>query len=163
MPATWWTGSANSQRSPGSQPRRVTLADDSGLEVDALNGAPGIYSARYSGEGDDRKNNEKLLEMLKDIPKAKRGARFVCALVLCEPEAAGGRHWILRESCEGRIACRPSGNQGFGYDPIFFYPRLGKTFGEIDRDTKATVSHRGKALAKLVALLSSLMAVDAKA
>ena len=131
----------------------LTLADDSGLEVNALNGAPGIYSARYSGEGNDRKNNEKLLEMLRDVPEEKRGARFVCALVLCEPEATGGRQWIVRESCEGRIACSPRGNQGFGYDPIFFYPPLDKTFGEIDHDTKATVSHRGKALAKLVARL----------
>ncbi len=141
----------------------LTLADDSGLEVDALNGAPGVYSARYADEkSDDRRNNEKLLQALKDIPREKRGARFVCVLALCEPEAFGGRHWILRASCEGRIACRPKGNEGFGYDPIFFYPQLGKTFGEIDREVKATVSHRGKALQKLVALLPSVLETKAK-
>lgn len=136
----------------------LTLADDSGLEVDALNGAPGIYSARYSGEeSDDQRNNEKLLQMLKDVPKEKRSARFVCVLALCEPEALGGRHWIVSDFCEGRIACRAKGDQGFGYDPIFFYPQFSKTFGEIDRETKATVSHRGKALKKLSAMLPALI------
>ena len=132
----------------------LTLADDSGLEVDALNGAPGIYSARYCGEeGDDRKNNEKLLRELKDVPEEKRNARFVCALALCAPKSRGIKEWTVRKSCEGRIAFDLKGENGFGYDPVFFYPPFGKTFGEIDRDTKATVSHRGKALEKLVKAL----------
>jgi len=136
----------------------VTLADDSGLEVDALDGAPGIYSARYAGEeGDDRKNNEKLLAAMKEVPEDKRGARFVCALALCAPDANGQQEWVFRASCEGRIAFALKGQNGFGYDPLFFYPPFGKTFGEIDRETKATVSHRGKALRKLAQTLPSLV------
>jgi XTP/dITP diphosphohydrolase len=132
----------------------LTLADDSGLEVDALNGAPGIYSARYCGEeGNDERNNEKLLEELKRVAEEKRTARFVCVLALCAPKSHGAKEWTVRESCEGRVAFSPMGQNGFGYDPIFFYPQLGKTFGEIDRETKATVSHRGKALRKLAQIL----------
>jgi len=142
---------------------RLTLADDSGLEVDALNGAPGIYSARYGGEaGDDDKNNERLLRELQGIAEAKRGARFVCALALCAPESRGMKEWTVRESCEGRIAFELRGQNGFGYDPLFFYPPFGKTFGEIDRETKATVSHRGKALKKLAEMLPSLVDLAAK-
>jgi XTP/dITP diphosphohydrolase len=141
----------------------LTLADDSGLEVDALNGAPGIYSARYCGEeGNDEKNNEKLIRELQGIPDQKRTARFVCALALCAPNSCGGKEWLIRESCEGRIAFASKGEQGFGYDPIFFFPPFGKTFGEIDRKTKATVSHRGKALKKLAKVLASLVDLDAK-
>ena len=141
----------------------LTLADDSGLEVDALHGAPGIYSARYSGEeGNDDKNNEKLLNELRDIPEPKRTARFVCALALCAPDAPNGQEWLIRKSCEGRIALARKGEHGFGYDPIFFFPPFGKTFGEIDRETKATVSHRGKALKKLAEVLLSLVDLTAK-
>ena len=131
-----------------------TLADDSGLEVDALNGAPGIYSARYSGEeGNDDKNNQKLLDRLKHVPEEKRSARFVCALTLCAPRSRGGKEWIVRGSCEGTIGFAAIGKNGFGYDPLFFFPPFGKTFGEIDRQKKASVSHRGKALKKLAEIL----------
>lgn len=141
----------------------ITLADDSGLEVDALNGTPGIYSARYAGEeGNDDKNNEKLLRELQGIAEDKRSARFVCALALCAPESRGIKEWTVRESCEGRIAFELRGPNGFGYDPLFFYPPFGKTFGEIDRAIKATVSHRGKALKKLAEMLPSLVDLDAK-
>jgi XTP/dITP diphosphohydrolase len=141
----------------------LTLADDSGLEVDALNGAPGIYSARYAGEeGDDEKNNEKLLCELQGIAEEKRGARFVCSLAFCAAPPCGLNEWTVRESCEGRIAFELRGQNGFGYDPLFFYPPFGKTFGEIDRETKATVSHRGKALKKLAEMLPSLVDLDAK-
>jgi XTP/dITP diphosphohydrolase len=140
----------------------LTLADDSGLEVDALNGAPGIYSARYCGEeGDDQKNNEKLLRELKAVPEEKRSARFVCALALCAPKSRGIKEWTVRKSCEGRIAFDLKGENGFGYDPVFFYPPFGKTFGEIDRDTKATVSHRGKALEKLAKALPTRVDLSA--
>jgi XTP/dITP diphosphohydrolase len=129
-----------------------TLADDSGLEVDALNGAPGIYSARYSGkEGNDDKNT--LLHRLKHVPEEKRSARFVCALALCAPRARGGKEWIVRDSCEGSIGFAAIGENGFGYDPLFFFPPFGKTFGEIDRQEKARMSHRGKALKKLAEIL----------
>ena len=141
----------------------LTLADDSGLEVDALNGAPGIYSARYGGEaGNDDKNNERLLRELQGIREEKRSARFVCALALCAPESHGMKEWTARESCEGRIAFEVRGQNGFGYDPLFFYPPFGKTFGEIDRVTKATVSHRGKALRKLSEITPSLLRCGAK-
>jgi XTP/dITP diphosphohydrolase len=141
----------------------LTLADDSGLEVDALNGAPGIYSARYCGEeGNDEKNNQKLLEALRQVAEAKRTARFVCVLALCAPKSHGAKEWTVRESCEGRIAFSPKGHSGFGYDPIFFYPPLGKTFGEIDRETKATVSHRGKALKKLAQILPLVIDIGTK-
>lgn len=140
----------------------LTLADDSGLEVDALNGAPGIYSARYGGEeGNDAKNNAKLLSELANVPEERRTARFVCALALSGPQAHGMNDWTVRESCEGRIAAVLKAVNGFGYDPLFFYPPFGKTFGEIDRHTKATVSHRGKALKKLAEVLPSLVGLAA--
>jgi XTP/dITP diphosphohydrolase len=141
----------------------LTLADDSGLEVDALGGAPGIYSARYAGaEADDDRNNRKLLRELASVPEDQRTARFICALALCAPRISGGREWIARDSCEGRIALTLQGEHGFGYDPLFFFPPFGKTFGEIERDVKATVSHRGKALAKLAAALPKLIDLPAK-
>ena len=141
----------------------LTLADDSGLEVDALNGAPGIYSARYCGEeGNDKKNNEKLMHELREISEEKRTGRFVCALALCAPKSHGMKEWTVRDSCEGRISFELKGENGFGYDPLFFYPPLGKTFGEIDRAFKATVSHRGKALKKLAEMLPLLVDLNAK-
>ena len=141
----------------------LTVADDSGLEVDALNGAPGIHSARYCGEaGHDDENNKKLLRELKDVPQEKRSARFVCVLALCAPKSDGRKEWTVRESCEGRIVFALKGQNGFGYDPLFFYPPFGKTFGEIDRETKATVSHRGKALKRLAEILPSLVDLGAK-
>jgi XTP/dITP diphosphohydrolase len=140
-----------------------TLADDSGLEVDALNGAPGVYSSRYGGEeGNDQKNNEKLLSALKGVPEEKRTARFVCVLALCAPNSSRMKEWTVREFCEGRIAFAPQGGSGFGYDPIFFYPPLGMTFGEIDRETKARVSHRGKALEKLAQIFPSIIDLGTK-
>lgn len=135
-----------------------TLADDSGLEVDALGGAPGVHSARYSGEdATDVSNNEKLLRNLTGIPRGKRTARFVCVLALCLPASRGRREQLFRAECEGWIAFDPKGENGFGYDPIFFYPPFGKTFGEVDWQTKGEVSHRGKALKKLAEALPSLL------
>lgn len=141
----------------------LTLADDSGLEVDALGGEPGIYSARYAGvEGDDERNNQKLLGELTGVGEEQRTARFVCALALCAPQSQGMKEWVVRQTCEGRIAFVPSGSHGFGYDPLFFYPPFGKTLGEIERDVKATVSHRGKALMKLAEVLATLLEVPTK-
>ena len=141
----------------------LTLADDSGLEVDALGGEPGIYSARYAGEEcDDDKNNAKVLRKLANTPDEARSGRFVCVLALCAPAATDFKEWIVRESCEGRISHVLRGSNGFGYDPLFFYPPFNKTFGEVDRETKATVSHRGKALAKLAEILSTLVDLAAK-
>ena len=141
----------------------VTLADDSGLEVDALGGAPGIYSARYSGEeADELKNNEKLLHELARIPRQKRGARFVCVIALCAPLSPAGSEWVFRGECEGWIAFTPKGVKGFGYDPLFFYPPFDKTFAELDRETKSLVSHRGKALKKLTEAFPSLLCLVGK-
>ena len=128
----------------------VTLADDSGLEVSVLGGAPGVYSARYGGEEEnDDKNNELLLRELDGVSEEKREACFVCVIALCVPRALGGREWLFRGECEGRIAFAPKGERGFGYDSLFIYSPMGRTFAELDPDTKNQVSHRGKALRKL--------------
>jgi XTP/dITP diphosphohydrolase len=140
----------------------ATLADDSGLMVDALDGAPGVHSARYSGpDATETRNNEKLLGALADIPEERRTARFVCVLALCLPSSSGSVHWFFHGECEGRITEMPKGKNGFGYDPVFLYPPLGKTFAELDRKTKSRVSHRGKALEKLVQALPSLLDLQA--
>lgn len=128
----------------------ATLADDSGLEVDALQGAPGVRSARYGGvEGDDGRNNEKLLRALAAVPREERSARFVCVLALCRPGASAKGGALFRGECEGWITFGPRGQNGFGYDPLFFYAPLGRTFAELDRENKCLVSHRGRALEKL--------------
>jgi XTP/dITP diphosphohydrolase len=128
----------------------TTLGDDSGLAVDALGGAPGVHSARYSGpEADDARNNAKLLGALAGVPEAKRSARFVCVLALCVPGVAGAER-LFRAECPGRIAFASSGTRGFGYDPLFFYPPLGQTFGQLAGDVKSRVSHRGLALQQVV-------------
>jgi XTP/dITP diphosphohydrolase len=145
---------------------RLTLADDSGLEVDALGGAPGIHSARYSGqdalEANDARNNEKLLQALINVPEENRGACFVCVLALCAPTALGGGEWLFRAQCQGRIAFAPSGENGFGYDPLFLYSPLGRTFGALDREAKNRVSHRGRALKKLTEAWLSLQPFQKK-
>ncbi|MBE6797575.1 MAG: XTP/dITP diphosphatase [Ruminococcaceae bacterium] len=121
-----------------------SIADDSGLCVDFLGGEPGIYSARYAGEhGDDGANNEKLLKKLDGVPKSERTARFVCAIACVFPD---GREFTVTGSCEGYIADEPSGNGGFGYDPLFV-SEVG-CFGEISPEQKNKVSHRAKAIEK---------------
>lgn len=129
-----------------------TIADDSGLEVDALDGAPGVKSARFAGEdARDRANNEKLLSLLKDVPPDKRTARFRCVLAVAYP---GGRVYTTEGSCEGVIAEDLRGDQGFGYDPVFLIPELAKTFAEVGPEVKNTMSHRAKALQALKTLLT---------
>ena len=125
----------------------IVLADDSGLEVDYLNGEPGIYSARYSGiHGDDKKNNEKLLKKLKGVPFEKRGASFICYLVLVTSD---DKVMSIKGEVRGVILEELSSEGGFGYDPLFYYEPLEKTFSEIAGSEKNRVSHRGKALEKL--------------
>ena len=129
-----------------------SLADDSGLAVDALGGAPGIYSARYADGAGDEANNRKLLEALADVPKAQRGAHFYCAMALVRsagdpaPLVAIGR-W------DGRIARQPSGGGGFGYDPLFLLPEEGCTSAELPAEVKNARSHRGRALRTMVQLM----------
>lgn len=116
------------------------LADDSGIEVDALGGKPGVMSARFADTNEGR--IDKMLNLMKDVPDEKRTARFVCALALVKSD---GSEWTTSGSCEGIIAHEPSGSGGFGYDPIFFHEPLNKTFAEIPREEKNKISHRGKA------------------
>lgn len=127
-----------------------TLADDSGLCVDALNGAPGVYSARYSGEG-DAANNALLLKNLEGVPMENRTARFVCAICCAYPD---GRYFTVRGECEGKIGFEPKGSDGFGYDPIFFI-ETGESFAEISGERKDSMSHRGKALRLLAERLEA--------
>lgn len=135
----------------------ATLADDSGLMVDALGGEPGVRSARYAGEdATDDLHNQKLLRALANVPAEKRTARFVCVLALCLPSSSAPNHWFFRGECEGRIAFAQKGENGFGYDPVFFYPPLAMTFAELGREAKSHVSHRGSALTKLARALRSL-------
>ncbi len=123
------------------------IADDSGLAVDALGGAPGIYSARYAGEhGDTLANNEKLLSELDGVSEEKRGARFVSALAMSAPDGGDARfNFTVRGECLGRILFDYRGEGGFGYDPLFLYEPLGKTFAELSEEEKNTVSHRAEA------------------
>ena len=121
----------------------TAIADDSGLCVDALGGDPGVYSARYGGEGyDDEGRVQLLLKNMKEIPQEKRTARFVCAITMV------GKEGIItaRGECEGRIDYSPKGENGFGYDPVFFVEKYGKTMAEISSEEKNSISHRGKAL-----------------
>ncbi len=124
----------------------IGIADDSGLEVDALNGAPGVYSARYADEEgvphSDEANNDKLLRNLKDVPDEKRTARFVSCLSLVMPD---GSFFTVRGTCEGVMLWERRGTGGFGYDPLFYHPPLGKTFAELTPDEKNSVSHRAHA------------------
>jgi len=137
-----------------------TIADDSGLVVDALGGAPGVKSARFSGAKDkdrkllDHKNMAKVLELLKGIPCEKRTAKFICHLCLASPD----RVLIETEgTLEGLINDKPVGENGFGYDPIFFVPHLNKTVAQLTRKEKNAISHRGNAIRKLKPLLNKLL------
>ncbi len=141
------------------------LADDSGLEVDHLNGAPGVFSARYAGEhGDDGANNAKLLEELAGVPRADRSARFVCALALSNPQGEVVAN--ILGAAHGTIIEAQRGDGDFGYDPLFEFTEeghaaTGKTFAELDAASKSEVSHRGRALRELASQLKDLMAQDA--
>ena len=137
----------------------VTIADDSGLEVDYLDGAPGIYSARFAGEGaTDKDRNEKLLSLLKDVPFEKRTARYVCAIAIVFPN--GEKH-IFKQTCEGYILDEEVGNGGFGYDPLFYFPEFKTTLANVPLDVKNTVSHRSKALEELKKFLAERKSKEA--
>ncbi|MGZ0052676.1 XTP/dITP diphosphatase [Brevibacillus gelatini] len=127
------------------------LGDDSGLEVDALDGRPGVYSARYAGEeATDEQNWRKLLQELEDVPMEQRTARFRCTLALVIP---GEEPIIANGACEGLIAREPKGTNGFGYDPVFYIPELGKRMAELLPEEKNRISHRAKAMQKLLEVL----------
>ena len=164
-----WLAGVQSPRSKVQGPALV-LADDSGLEVDALNGAPGVHSARFAsldtgapGNSSDMENNAKLLRLLRDVPLEKRSARFRCVIALTpifveqHPNAspvcsADEREWqaeLFDGACEGRITFQPSGAKGFGYDPLFVPDGFEQSFAELGEDVKNRISHRAKALEKL--------------
>jgi len=126
---------------------RLTIADDSGLEVDCLQGAPGVRSARFAGEGaSDAENNRELLRLLESVPPSQRGATFRCVIAVVSP--TGKEAWV-EGRCRGVIGDTERGRQGFGYDPLFLLPELGKTLAELPLEVKNRVSHRGRALAAL--------------
>lgn len=130
----------------------MTIADDSGLEVAALGGAPGVHSARYAGpQATDAQRIAKLLDALRDVPDRERGAQFVCVIALVGPNQL---EKTFTGICPGRITHAPRGEGGFGYDPVFEYPPLGRTFAQLSPHEKSAVSHRGRAMQQLRQFLS---------
>ena len=139
----------------------TAIADDSGLMVEALGGAPGVYSARYSddletlpGENRDRRNIRKLLAAMADVPEGERGCRFVTAMAAVRPD---GRELTVRSEWPGTLLASPRGSNGFGYDPVFYDPEVGHTAAELTREEKTARSHRGRAAAALLARWASFM------
>jgi len=133
-------------------PEAIIVADDSGLKVDALNGEPGVYSARYAGlTATDDANIDKLLTELQAVEPEKRSARFVCVLVVISNE----KEYVVEGTCAGQILTERQGAGGFGYDPIFYVPELNKTTAEMSKDEKNAISHRGQAFAKLLPILAT--------
>lgn len=139
---------------------QMVLADDSGLVIDAMDGAPGVHSSRFMGEDTSYDiKNQAILDALRDVPEEKRGARFVCAMALALPAAADGTLPETKVFCgvfEGRIAHEAAGENGFGYDPIFFVPSENMTSAEMTPEAKNAMSHRGKALQQVVKALKQL-------
>jgi XTP/dITP diphosphohydrolase len=139
----------------------TTLADDSGLVVDALGGAPGVYSARFAGlDADDSDNNRRLLELMKDIEEDQRTARFICVIAVAAPT---GLVKTVEGVCEGRIETAGRGEGGFGYDPLFVPEGFTKTFAELTEDEKNRISHRGRALQEAKYLLQLVLGMEGKA
>jgi XTP/dITP diphosphohydrolase len=133
----------------------IAMADDSGLEVDALMGEPGIYSARYAGEPrSDERNIALLLENMNRVCAMQRGAQFVCVIAVVTPE---GRELIAQGLCRGRITMQPEGNDGFGYDPVFLHEASGRTFAQLDSSEKNSISHRGLAVRNVRELLPEFL------
>lgn len=145
--ATFAENALKKARAVAEATGRPALADDSGLEVDALGGQPGIYSARFAGPGaTDEENNIRLLSVMDDVPPGRRQARYRATVVLVTP---GGREELREGTCEGEILTTPRGNGGFGYDPLFYVPELGITFAELGPEERQALSHRFRALRAL--------------
>jgi XTP/dITP diphosphohydrolase len=130
---------------------KICLADDSGLEIDYLEGKPGIYSSRWGNNDEERIN--KVLNLLENVPENKRNAKFVCVLVLAFPD---GRKYMVKEECPGKISFIPRGKYGFGYDPIFLIPEYNQTFAELGDKIKNQISHRGKALRRMIKIINEI-------
>ena len=153
---TFADNSAKKARETAITINRWTIGEDSGLMVDALDGRPGVYSARFAGEPcDDDRNNEKLMAELAGVPDEKRGAQYVCHVSVADP--AGEIRLQVEGRCRGRITEEPRGTNGFGYDPYFQIPEYHRTFGELSPAVKRHLSHRGRALALLVPKLVPLL------
>lgn len=133
---------------------QIVIADDSGLAIDALNGEPGVYSARYAGDHDDEANMVKVLENMKDVPEDQRTARFCCTLAIAGPNMETK---TVFGTCEGMIAYEKKGTNGFGYDPIFYVPALEKHMAELSAEEKGAISHRGNAIRKLALQLAEFL------
>ncbi len=131
---------------------KICLADDSGLEIDYLKGKPGIYSSRWGNSDEERIN--KVLKFIENVPKNKRNAKFVCAVVLVFPN---GKIYMVKEECKGIITFNPKGEHGFGYDPIFLVPEYDKTFAELGDKIKNRISHRGKAMRRMIDILNKIV------
>ena len=130
---------------------KICLADDSGLEIDYLKGKPGIYSSRWGNSDEERIN--KVLKLLDDVPINKRNAKFVCVVVLVFPN---GKTYMVKEECKGSITFNPKGEHGFGYDPIFLIPEYDKTFAELGDKIKNQISHRGKAMRRMINIIKEI-------
>ena len=137
----------------------MTVAEDSGLEINALGGRPGVHSARYEGLPDGPAKNARMLELLSGVPARRRGCRYRCAIVLIHPN---GEERFFEGRCAGRIADAPSGENGFGFDPIFLIPRLGLTMAEVSDESKNRMSHRGRATHKLIRYLNTIRPVPSQ-
>jgi len=156
---TFAENAAKKAREPALELSRWVLAEDSGLMVDALDGRPGIYSARYAGENaDDQRNNDKLLVELAGVPPEQRSAGYVCSIALSDPD--GQIRLTTEGCCRGRIIDRPRGTNGFGYDPLFLIPEYHRTFGELDGAVKRRLSHRARAFQRFIPLLVALFRSD---
>ena len=132
-----------------------SLADDSGLEIDALGGEPGVHSARYArGNATDKDRNHLVLDKLRDVPEEERGARFVCVIALSLPHKT---EYTVRGECEGIISFKMLGEEGFGYDPIFYLPDFGKTMAQLTLSEKNRISHRGRALEQIEIRLKNIL------
>lgn len=137
----------------------ITMADDSGLQVDVLNGAPGVYSARYAGaQGDDAANNRKLLSELQEVTMEKRSARFICVIAIVVPakEDTAEQVYYTEGTCEGKIGVAEKGTGGFGYDPLFIVSEFNKTMAELTSEEKNKISHRGQAVSSAIQILEGL-------
>lgn len=156
--SSFWENALMKAEAIASFTKKVTIADDSGLEVDFLNGEPGVYSARFAGEdASDDENNKELFIRLEGVPLSKRGATFKCVIAVVAP---GGKKDIVEGECRGIIQFEERGEFGFGYDPLFFVPEHGKTFAELPPEIKNKISHRAKAMEKLRVVLKEYLKTE---
>jgi len=134
---------------------KMTMSDDSGIEVKAIGWQPGLYSARFAGEGaSEEAKNQKIFNMIKDVPMSKRQCRYRCVIALVDGK--GRKIGVVQGTCSGLVAMKNRGTNGFGFDPLFIVPRYNKTFGELDESVKAKISHRARALKKFRILLAAV-------